>query len=154
MKESLHQPYFCRTSKGGQERIGLGAVRLEIHHLLLFVSIVFQVHCLGDLMLCWELTRVVEHNCLSKLYKIATWVFSFPSQAMHIHLEWKVVTKEPADKRFVSFRVDLCILSPRSWRWENSYFYLFILIILIKYNQCTQNLSASCFKENTVLSSL
>ena len=27
---------FCRPSKGGQERIGLGAVRLEIHHLLRF----------------------------------------------------------------------------------------------------------------------
>lgn len=26
----------------------------------LFVSIVFQVHCSGDLTLCWELTRVVS----------------------------------------------------------------------------------------------
>lgn len=77
MKESLHQPYFCRTSKGGQERICLGAVRLEIHHLLLFVSIVFQVHCSGDLMLCWELTGVVSTTACQNFTKLPPGFFSF-----------------------------------------------------------------------------
>ena len=35
--------FFCRTSKGGQEGIGLGAVRLEIHQLLCFNCVLSPV---------------------------------------------------------------------------------------------------------------
>lgn len=46
----------------------------------LFVPIVFQVHCSGDLMLCWELTRVVSTPACQNFSKVNCHLgfFSFP----------------------------------------------------------------------------
>lgn len=81
----------------------------------LFVSIVFQVHCSGDLTLCWELTRVVSIPVCQNFAKVnCRRGGCFPSEAMCTHLEGKVVDKEPTSNRILSFMVDLYILSPRS----------------------------------------
>lgn len=144
--------FFCRTSKGGQERIGLGAIRLEIHHLLCFNCVLsplllMTLCCAENWQGCWAYPLAKTWlDCTS----FFLFCFCFSFHLILCTLTWKgrwwLRNQQIRDLNLLWL---IYILYPQEVRGEKSHAFI-MLIILIKYTQCTQKPSASCYKENVV----
>lgn len=122
-KDSFINLSFLQAFKGRPRKNRFGSCQAGNSPSTPF-QLCFESWAPRDLMLCWKLTKVLSTPASQNLTKLPrVFLFFFSSHSVHTHLEGKMVTKEPGDKRFEFLMIDLHIISPKCWRWEKSCFY-------------------------------